>query len=202
MLFPQSGHQRTYLLFWRAGVDNAFAFGFRSEGLKDLRRRCFQAHLLQSQRQIIEGDDADFFFIGFVDAADGHIPRSVQFFDGSQQTGHLRLDDLITVFQLAAHRNSVAGDLTVFHISNLRNAQSFRDLRTNLSSIAIDGLPSGKDQIKVAKISNGGGNGVGSGPGICADKLPAADQHGVVCAHGQTFAQHIVGLGRTHGRRR
>ena len=63
-----------------------------------------------------------------------------------------------------------------FRVSDLGEAQFLGHLRTDLSCIAVDRLPSAKDKVVVTDMFNGAFEGIGSGQGVRSGKLPIGEQ--------------------------
>ena len=91
----------------------------------------------------------DFTTFSFHRTANGRKARFVQFFNSRNQNGEIRFRYDITFFVLLFYTNGGTVNRDFSGIGNLRNAESRRNLRADLSRIAVNSLFAAKNDIKL-----------------------------------------------------
>ena len=133
------------------------------------------------------------------DTADGHIARLNRAGQSGDDAGCLHLENLIAVLELFLNGEGLGGlvVLKVFHIGNLRQVEVLGNLRSHLCGVAVDGLTTGDDKVKI-HCAQSTGNGAGGGKGIGTAKLAVGQQDSAVNAHSQSLAEDGLCLRKTH----
>ena len=115
---------------------------------------------------------------------------------GSLHGLHATVDDALHGHLL--HALNLLNSLNLFHVSHLVEAQLLSHLRTHLSRVTIDGLTTTNDDINVANLLDGRGEGVAGSERVGTCEQAVGQEPARVGTTVEALADDLTSTGRTH----
>ena len=154
-----------------------------------------------SGRALGGGEFGRSFGLLVLDDAGGVLRTGLIGVDHGQQGGQRGFEDFVAAFDGAFRADLAVAELLHFlNVGDLRDAELFGDLRTDLGGVAVDGLTSAQNEVEIADLLRQAAQREASRQRIGSAERAVGQKHGLVGAAEQGVAENAGGGGEPHRR--